>query len=251
MEEAVYRVSKVRMVAAAAVVATFVLGALALNQDQGVLIFAGVATAALGLWLLWVTGLEFRVSEGTVSRTTRLGTVTIRWDQLTELRYRGEKRSAYLVPIGTYVTLWLRDETARRLTIAGGGNAFGYLLIAPTGVQKLQQEVLRLSLEPLVRRLGTRLDAGDELVLGPVSLSLSRGLRIKRMLRTREVPLGELAGFGVHEGLVHFFRAGEKSSEGAVPVSSIPNCFALLALLEGRGVRPVSLSAGFLGPRAG
>jgi len=250
MADGVYRVSVERTVGMALAALLLALVLLPERSEPAVLrIIVGLVLAAT-FWVFWATGLEYRITASDITRRSRFGTRSILWEQLSELRYRGEKRSYSLIPLGTFVTLWLRDVGGQKLTISGGGNVFGYLVACPTGVKELQDEVLRLSHEPLLRHLKSRFDAGEDLKLGPVSLSKASGLRLKRLRRTDQVPLAELAGVGVHEGYVYLYRKNTTKSDTGIPVNSVPNCFAFLSLLESIGVPPVAMQAGFLGPRA-
>jgi hypothetical protein len=251
MDERVYRVSTERTVGMAVALLLPAFALFAQRTERGVpgLIVGFVLAAAF--WVFWATGLEYRITTSEINRRSRFGARTLRWEQLSELRYRGEKRSHYLIPLGTYVTLWLRDAVGQKLTISGGGNFFGYLVACTTGVKELQDEVLRLSREPLLRLLKSRFDAGEDLQLGPVSLSRASGLKLRTFLGTQQIPLADLAAFGVHEGSVYFYRRSATKSERGIPVRSVPNCFALLSFLESLGVQPVPMQAGFVRPRAG
>lgn len=250
MVDRVYRVSIARTLGMAAALLLLALALLPERTEPAVLWIIVGLVLATAFWVFWATGLEYRITASDITRRSRFGTRSILWEQLSELRYRGEKRSYSLIPLGTFVTLWLRDLRGQKLTISGGGNIFGYLLACPTGVKELQDEVLRLSHEPLVGHLRSRFDAGEDLKLGPVSLSKAAGLRLKRFRGTEQVPLAELAGVGVHEGYLYLYRRNATKSEAGIPLSSVPNCLAFLSLLESLGVQPVAMRAGFLGPRA-
>jgi len=245
-----YRVSRIRVAVGIGIGVALLLAVLPLRDDRGALSL-GIGGLVIALaWAFFASGLEYRVDSVGVRRRTRLGEVCMRWDQLEELLYRGEKRSINLVPVGTYVTLWLRDLNGRRLTIAGGGNYFGYLLVAPTGVDTLQARVVDAATGPLAIRLRSRVDAGETAALGPLTLSKASGIGLRSLTKSRTVGLDRLAGVGVHDGRLYFFERGEQHSLPPLPVAKVPNATALLVVLKGLGVPEVQMKAGFVRPSA-
>ena len=249
MPEKVYRISIQRTVGLAAAILLLALIAVPARREPGVLTFIlGVVLLAM-TWVFWATGLEYRMTTSYISRRSRFGTRTLHWENLSELRYRGERRSYSLIPLGTYVTLRLRGALGEALIISGGGNVFGYLLACPMGVKELQDDVLKRSQEPLLHRLKSHFDAGDDLQLGPITLSRAAGIRLKTFRGTQQIPLDDLAQVGVQDGLVYLYRRNAAKSERGIPVAAVPNCLAFLSLLESLGVPFIAMQAGFWRPR--
>jgi hypothetical protein len=93
VERREYRVSRRRLVLAQSAGVLLLLAVLPLRDDRGAL-YSGVGAFFLtALWVWVASGLEYRLDRDGITRSTRLGATTLRWDQLEELWYRGEKRS--------------------------------------------------------------------------------------------------------------------------------------------------------------
>jgi hypothetical protein len=94
----------------------------------------------------------------------------------------------------------------------------------------------------LFQKCASHFDSGVDVEFGPVRLSRSGGIQIKKLFRVVKIPLDSVAEYRIEEGSLNVFRVGQKGSTG-VSIRQIPNVFVLVGLLDAIYKPPTGRSA--------
>jgi hypothetical protein len=179
----------------------------------------GMVFSALGIWVarrrvvLYPEGLSY---------SSLLGEKTLRWDNIVRFYWQGSRQSVNFIPVGTYYWLRLVDSQGQKVRFGSG--------LARTG--SLATKLIELTRGPLLKRIASEFDGGIDVDFGPIRINRQTGITKKSALgRTKSIPWSEVRAYRIQDGHLYIWRIGKKRTTG-YRISSVPNAFALLALLD-------------------
>lgn len=181
------------------------------------LALCGPFVLALG----WVLSVRVSLHQEGISYQSFLGSKEMRWDEVERFYYSATKQSINFIPIGTYYTFKLVDSRGQKIS-------FGNRVERRA---ELGTKLLQCTFDPLLRKLASLFNAGSELDFGPIRVIRDKGVKIKRLFGYKEIPWDQVADYRIDQGQFYVWRVGQKRTTGT-PISSIPNAFVLLALLD-------------------
>ncbi len=185
----------------------------------------GLLAATVGVfafWLYWLYSVEITIYDGGISSKTCLGSVEIRWEDVTRFTYSATRQSVNFIPVGTYYHLKLESAQGQKLTL--GNRA--------SGMEKLSTEILRRTLPSLLHRAVEQYNSGAEVDFGAIKLSRAGGFKTKVLFKTVEIPPDQVVDYRIEQGHFYVFRQGKRMAAISAPLMQVPNAFALLALLD-------------------
>ncbi len=198
-------------------------GAFEKRDYEGLAIATGMAAffSLPGLWLLYlggkglILGAVITVHEGGVSKRTRLGTQSIRWEEMTALRIDRVSRRGRPAH-EAFDNIYIKKG---REKLDFGESSYGHI---PDDVLDLLRERSMLAMLPVFEQ---RLKAGERLVFGDVSLTSTEvGLRKDRF------GFSELGGWRFQEtDLVLFPKEGKPRRARIFGADNTQVLFQLLA----------------------
>lgn len=217
-----YRGSKAMLALTGLLIPLFLFAALS-GIVGGWLVYAAWGLAALMILFFWTVATT-RVDlhpEG-VSVNTPFGSKSMRFDEVEKVFYTAVTHTVYaVIPAGTTYSLTLVNAAGKKLPVGG----------SVAGAKELVQKVMDSTSPPLLKKAVERFNGGDELDFGPIHLSRSGGLKLKKPRSYKEIPWDQLANFTIHQGSFYFWRVDEKRPLEQ-EVRTVPNPFVLLALLQ-------------------
>jgi len=189
------------------------------RYEAAICVAIGIPLATLASWnsqrrvVLYAEGLSY---------SNLLGERQVRWDSVRRLYYQATKMSVNFIPVGTVYWIRIIDDRGQKIRFGSG------LVKAAL----LATKVLELAQGPLLNRIATEFGAGADIEFGPVRVNRESGIVIKKLWgRTKHIPWNEVHSYRIERGSIYIWRTGEKRVAG-IPISKVPNAFALLALLN-------------------
>jgi hypothetical protein len=96
----------------------------------------------------------------------------------------------------------------------------------------LATKLIELTKGPLLSRISNEFDSGVDVDFGPIRINRQTGITKKSALgRTKLIPWNEVRAYKIDDGHLYVWRIGERRTAG-YKISSVPNAFGLLALLD-------------------
>jgi len=174
-----------------------------------------------GLWIAWLLSARVSLHENGIAYQSLFGPKQMLWDEVDRFYYSSLKRSINFIPVGTYYSFKLQDSRGQRLS-------FGNRLERP---KELGSKLIQLTYPKLLQKSAGNFDSGMELEFGPIRVSRSGGIQIKKLFRVVKIPLDAVAEYRIEAGSVYIFAAGQKRTTG-IPLRQIPNAFVLIGLFD-------------------
>jgi hypothetical protein len=191
------------------------------SGDAAGVVFCLVIALLFGFWAVWAWKRRVVLHPEGLSYSSLFGEKQMRWDNLTQFYYQATKRSVNFIPIGTYYNFRLVDADGQKIRM-GTGLSNG---------ADLAQKLLELTQVPLLRRLATQFDSGADVDCGPIRINRQNGIVVKKLFGKRQLAWSEVQSYAIQRGHFYIWRTGEKRTTGPA-ISSVPNAFALLGLLN-------------------
>ncbi len=182
------------------------------------------------LWFVWVLSVKVSFHPNGIAYRSLFGARDMLWDEVDRFYYEARKMSVYFIPIGTIFSFKLVSAKRERISFGKGlerGAEIG---------NKLEQATY----PSLFRRATDLFDNGVEVDFGPVRLSRSTGIHIKKLFRAVNIPLDSVADYRIEGGKLYVWRIGQKRTktrpedpfDWGVAIRRIPNVFVLLGILD-------------------
>jgi hypothetical protein len=189
---------------------------------KGRLLLLGlVLISVFGLWVAWLLSVRVSLHENGISYHSLFGSKEMLWDEVYRFYYSALKRSINFIPVGTYYSFKLRSSNGQWLS-------FGNRLEKP---EQLGSRLIQLTYPTLFQKCASHFDSGVDVEFGPVRLSRSGGIQIKKLFRVVKIPLDSVAEYRIEEGSLYVFRVGQNGTT-SVSIRQIPNVFVLVGLLD-------------------
>ncbi len=189
---------------------------------EGVVLLFGLGLVGLfGLWIAWLLSIRVSLHENGIAYHSLFGSKEMLWDEVGRFYYSALKRSINFIPVGTYYSFKLQSSGGQRLS-------FGNRVERP---EQLGSKLIQLTYPGLLQKCAAHFDGGIELEFGPVRLSRSGGIQIKKLFRIVKIPLESVAEYRIEAGSLYVFRVGQKRTTG-ISIGQIPNAFVLVGLLD-------------------
>jgi hypothetical protein len=189
---------------------------------EGQLLLLGlVLISVFGLWIAWLLSVRVSLHENGIAYHSLFGSKEMLWDEVYRFFYSALKRSINLIPVGTYYSFKLQSTNGQWLS-------FGNRLEKP---EQLGSRLIQLTYPMLFQKCASYFDSGVDVEFGPVRLSRSGGIQIKKLFRVVKIPLDSVAEYRIEEGSLYVFRVGQKGTTD-ISIRQIPNVFVLVGLLD-------------------
>lgn len=181
------------------------------------------AIVAVGCLLLggWILTCRVTLDQLGITYRSVMGEMQMRWVDVEKMYYQATKESVNLIPVGTYYRYKLVDCNGRKIKF---GSRIGH-------GAKLAELLVKMTYPHVFDRCAARYNAGSEVDLGDIRLSRQNGIRVKRLLGWKHIPLSEVAEYRIDRGHFYIFRMGERRTSGPA-IWNVPNAFVLVALLD-------------------
>jgi hypothetical protein len=189
---------------------------------EGPLLLLGlVLISVFGLWIAWLLSVKVSLHENGIAYHSLFGSKEMLWDEVYRFYYSALKRSINLIPVGTYYSFKLQSSNGQWLS-------FGNRLEKP---EQLGNRLIQLTYPMLFQKCASNFDSGVDVEFGPVRLSRSEGIQIKKVFRVVKIPLDSVVEYHIEEGSLYVFRVGQQGTT-SVSIRQIPNVFVLVGLLD-------------------
>lgn len=173
------------------------------------------------LWIAWLLSVKVALHENGIAYQSLFGSEQMLWDEVDRFYYSVSKPYISFIPLGTYYRFTLKN-------LDGESLAFGNRMARP---KELGDLLIQLTYPKLLQKCTFHFHSGSELEFGPIRLSRSGGIQIKKLFRVVTIPLDSVAEYRIEEGSLYMFRVGQKRTTG-ISIGKIPNAFVLVGLLD-------------------
>jgi hypothetical protein len=220
-----FRGNKVVMLAVAALGAMITLGWLSFDSERTMATLWPLVMmdGLLAFNLYWLTTVEVVIYDGGISSRTVLGTAEMRWDEVARFYYSATKQSVNFIPVGTYYDLRLESEAGKKIKFGNRAER----------MQALADQLVRYTLPPIYKRVAELYNSGAEVDFGAIKVSKA-GFKARGIfgLRNLHLAMEEVADYRIDAGVFYVYRTGKRMPYLHAQLNTVPNAFALLALLD-------------------
>jgi len=180
-----------------------------------------VLICMFGLWIAWLLSVRVSLHENGIAYHSLFGSKEMLWDEVCRFYYSALKRSINLIPVGTYYSFNLQSSNGQWLS-------FGNRLEKP---EQLGSRLTQLTYPKLFQKCASHFDSEVDVEFGPVRLSRSGGIQIKKLFRVVKISLDSVTDYRIEEGSLYIFHVGQNRATD-VSIRQIPNVFVLVGLLD-------------------
>lgn len=180
-----------------------------------------LCSVSIGTWIVWLLSVRVSLYQNGIAYQSIFGKKELLWVDVERFYYSALKRSVNFIPVGTYYSFKL-------VTARGERMSFGNRIERPADVAS---RLIQATYPALFHKSADVFDNGMELDFGPVKLSHSGGLNVKKLFRTVRIPLDSLADYRMERGSFYVWRVGQKRPVDT-SIGKIPNAFVLIGVLD-------------------
>jgi hypothetical protein len=180
-----------------------------------------VLIGVFGLLIAWLLSIRVSLHENGIAYHSLFGSKEMLWDEVDRFYYSALKRSINFIPVGTYYSFELQSSRGQRLSLGNRSEK----------PEQLGSRLIQLTYLRLFQKCASQFDSEVDVEFGPVRLSRSGGIQIKKLFRVVKIPLDSVAEYRIEEGSLYVFRVGQKRAT-RVSIGRIPNVFVLVGLLD-------------------
>jgi len=189
---------------------------------EGPLVLLGlVLISVFGLLIAWLLSIRVSLHDNGIAYHSFFGSKEMLWDEVDRFYYSAHKRSINFIPVGTYYSFELQSSKGQRLSLGNRSEK----------PEQLGNRLIQLTYPGLLQKCASHFDSGVDVEFGPVRLSRSGGIQIKKLFRVVIIPLDSVAEYRIEDGSLYVFRGGRKRAT-RVSIGRIPNVFVLVGLLD-------------------